>query len=113
MTYETAFAKAKKLTEDGIPSIPILVKRGTDQYWVRPTPFSCAWPRGEASRLRGAAQRNRLPATSVKLDEDKVREIRATYKRGVTTQQSLADRYGVSLVQINTVLHRRQWADVA
>lgn len=47
-----------------------------------------------------------------KLTEDEVRAIRARYKAGGVTQQTLADQYGVSQFVVSLIVRRKSWAHV-
>jgi uncharacterized protein YjcR len=47
-----------------------------------------------------------------RLTESDVLAIRRAYAEGNTTQDLLANRYGVSQSTINAVLQRRTWKDV-
>jgi hypothetical protein len=52
----------------------------------------------------------RHPRYTARLTEDQVREIRNRWPG--TTQQALANEYGVALMTINHILHRRTWAHI-
>ena len=47
-----------------------------------------------------------------KLTEDEVRLIRKFYKKREVTLQSLADRFGVGIVAIHGIVHRKTWGHV-
>lgn len=47
-----------------------------------------------------------------KLTEERVVEIRQIYGEGKTTQDQLAEKFGVSAACINTVVNRRRWLHV-
>lgn len=47
-----------------------------------------------------------------RLTDESVREIRATYAAGGTSQTTLAKRYGVSVMLINGIVRRKRWAHV-
>ncbi len=64
-------------------------------------------PRRDNSKLRRGDE---CPWS--KLSEDKVREIRRRYSATRISQQALATEYGVSLMTINDVIHRRRWAHI-
>ena len=44
-----------------------------------------------------------------KLTREAVRAIRSCYRRGLATQQELADAYGVGRSTVRAVIHRRTW----
>jgi hypothetical protein len=46
------------------------------------------------------------------LTEDAVAHIRATYKKGVVSMKSFADRFGVSIGTIAAVVHGRTWPGI-
>jgi hypothetical protein len=48
-----------------------------------------------------------------KLDDSKVRAIRAEWDAGGVTQYSLADRHGVHQAQISRIVHRKAWTHIA
>ena len=54
--------------------------------------------------------RSNLPQS--KLDAEKVRDIRARYAAGTTSQPRLAKEYGVSLTTIHSVIERWTWKHV-
>lgn len=68
----------------------------------------------ENSRDMQKKGRNAKGATfrNAKLTEATVREIRARYAAGGIVQQNLADQFGVSISQINGVVHRKTWRHV-
>jgi len=47
-----------------------------------------------------------------KLDDDRVRTIRAEYARGGFTQTQIARRHGVSQAFVSNILRRRTWRHV-
>lgn len=47
-----------------------------------------------------------------KLTEKDVKNIRKSYKRNIVTMRSLADRYGVSMGAIQSVLNRTNWKHI-
>lgn len=47
---------------------------------------------------------------SSKLTEEEVRRIRELYATGKWTWQKLADKFGISDVQVGHIIHREQWA---
>ena len=57
-------------------------------------------------RLRGEER------SDCKLNDAKVRTIRARYAAGNTTLNALAAHYGVSNPTIHSIIHRRKWAHV-
>lgn len=62
--------------------------------------------KGRQRNVRGVAHYD------AKLNDEKVREIRARYAAGGVTQQELADRYGVSQHAIALVTRRKTWKHV-
>ena len=51
------------------------------------------------------------PPSRAKLTDDQVRQVRAEYERGLTTQQALADRWGVSRGNLSKILNRKACVD--
>lgn len=62
--------------------------------------------RGRSTRLFGVGHSNS------KLTAEAVRDIRAEYRKGYTTQQQLADRYNVTVMSISNLLSGRTYKDV-
>jgi predicted XRE-type DNA-binding protein len=60
----------------------------------------------QEKQLRGEA------VPTAKLTEDDVRAIRALAKQGQYTQRELAQRFGVSQVNINHIINRRRWEHI-
>lgn len=61
--------------------------------------------KGRARKVRGEA------ATHARLDEEKVREIRAAHARGAGLRP-LGRQYGVTHRAIHMIVHRKSWAHV-
>jgi len=49
---------------------------------------------------------------SAKLDEEKVKKIRALFKEGQVSRQELSKQFGVSTSTIAGILSRRTWSHV-
>ncbi len=49
---------------------------------------------------------------TLKLNADKVREIKATYQDGMFNQQAIADKFGVCQGLISQIVRGRKWAHV-
>lgn len=47
-----------------------------------------------------------------KMDDDKVREIRRKYAAGGITQYQLSDQFGITVSNINHIIHKVTWAHV-
>jgi len=60
-----------------------------------------------ADQLRHGTRNRGTRQGLCKLDEDKVREIRRL--AGTTSQQAIADRFGVQVMTVNKVIHRKTW----
>ena len=88
-----------------------MVRKGRQAKISRPAPWAAGrnhWSsRQPNSVLRGSVN----PAS--KLTEQDVMTIRSIYTAGDTSQQMLADRYGVSQVAISLVVRREKWKHVA
>ena len=48
-----------------------------------------------------------------KLDDEKVREIRRRYEEGGTSQQALADEYGINQTMVGFIIRRVAWSHVS
>lgn len=68
-------------------------------------------------RVEGQRQTANMPrgvqCPWAKLTEDNVREIRKRYSMERITQRALAIEFGVSLMTINDIIHRRRWAHLS
>lgn len=64
------------------------------------------WTRDESRRLRGEKNGRAV------LTADQVLDIRRRYQRGATSQQSLADEFGVDQVRISSIILRKSWAHI-
>lgn len=71
-------------------------------------------PRGDrhGSRTHPERLRRGVQQPKAKLDDDKVRAIRATFARGGIVQHELAQQYGVSQAVISKVILRQMWKHV-
>jgi hypothetical protein len=96
--YEAALARAKRQTEDGVPSVVYKTAQG---YKVFRTTTSAAWPR-QPKILYG----DESPAA--KLTEDDVLAIREKAARGATPSE-LSRRYGVTGTEIGYIVRRKVW----
>lgn len=61
---------------------------------------------------REAKGRGSVPPSRAKFTAGQVRQIRAEYERGLVTQQSLADRWGISRGNLSKILTRRLYTHV-
>lgn len=70
-----------------------------------------------AQNMKDASERGRMEHGSkrhcAKLDDDKVREIRAKYAAGGITQKALGAEYGVRQYVIWLIVHRERWKHVS
>jgi len=113
--FLTAFGKTKALTEWaeelGIrpQSLKYRLKRGWDVETAVSRPMSKTEPwiaSLESNRKRGT------DSHLSKLNEDKVRDIRARHESGESMKQ-IADLYGVSPNTICFIVHRKTWKHVS
>lgn len=69
-----------------------------------------------ADNMRDAAEKSQMSHgenhVHSKLTNDAIRNIRLEYKRGTVTQQELADRYNISISQINGIVTGTAWKRV-
>jgi hypothetical protein len=62
--------------------------------------------------LQGRSNRGGERSGAARLGLAEVREIRRRYANEHTTQQKLADEYGVHIMTVNSILNKRTWKHV-
>jgi hypothetical protein len=129
MTYTEAFARAKRRTEEGVPSMVRSHATKPGGFEVKKVALSCSWPRVRAfasgDRWRGPrgdqhyarleperlARGERHGMTH--LTERDILEIRQSYAHRYFTMQELGDIFDVTSGAIWRIVHRLVWAHVA
>lgn len=67
----------------------------------------------EADKIaHGRSNRGDQRSSAARLNAEAVREIRHRHESLGLTQQALADEYGVHLMTINDIIHRRTWRHI-
>ena len=111
LAHRVAYCLHNKVTLDSIEGFVVRHKCDT-RCCVNPEHLELGT---QSENMKDAHVRGRMAKGEqhhkAKLTEEAVLFIREAYAEGMS-QKSLADKYGVALLTISNVIHRRTWANI-